>query len=74
MQGVKTGPMIAVTLLQFALVVGVVVYLTLNMLHLERVQPEPTPAPPSSPLVSVCVPVRNEERNVEACLVSLMRQ
>lgn len=62
-----------VTVIQFVLIVGVVVYLTVNMLHLVRVTPIPGPLS-SSPLVSVCVPARDEERDVGACLDSLLKQ
>ena len=62
-----------ITILLFALVVSVVVYLTANMLHIVRLQPVIGPLE-SSPLVSICVPARNEERDVGACLESLLRQ
>lgn len=62
-----------VTVIQFVLIVAVVVYLTLNMLHLVRLKPIPGPLP-SSPFVSVCVPARNEERDLGACLDSLLKQ
>ena len=33
-----------------------------------------SPIPPDSPKVSVCIPARNEEKNIGACLDSLVRQ
>jgi len=64
---------ILVTVFQFILIVGVVVYLTLNLIHLVRVNPV-RGSLPFSPLVSVCVPARNEERGIRACLISLLNQ
>jgi len=65
--------MIAVNFLQLALILMVVVYLTLNMLHLVRVESARGPLV-DPPQVSVCVPARNEERDIEACLTSLLEQ
>ena len=59
--------------IQFSLIVAVVGYLTINMLHMVQVEPAGGRLTPS-PLVSVCVPARNEERDIEACLVSLLEQ
>ena len=61
------------TFLQLILIVGVVAYLTVNLIYLVRLEPvsheldEP-------PMVSVCVPARNEERGIQACLLSLLKQ
>lgn len=41
--------------------------------HLDIVV-EPLPPPPNSPLISVCIPARNEERNLRACLESVLAQ
>ena len=65
--------LLAITLLQFAAIVGVAVYLTVNMLHLVRVAPVSGGAEPA-PFVSVCVPARNEARDIERCLKSLLKQ
>ncbi|NQU30466.1 MAG: glycosyltransferase [Anaerolineae bacterium] len=35
---------------------------------------EPAQAPKNAPLISVCVPARNEERNIEACVKALLAQ
>ncbi|MBI4389848.1 MAG: glycosyltransferase, partial [Nitrospinae bacterium] len=43
------------------------------MLHLVKLEPARGPLS-SSPLISVCVPARNEERGIRACLESLLRQ
>ncbi|MFQ5451437.1 MAG: glycosyltransferase [Nitrospinaceae bacterium] len=61
------------TAIQFILAAGVVVYLTLNMLHLVRVRPARGPLP-SHPFVTVCVPARDEERDIRTCLTSLLAQ
>lgn len=51
----------------------VVVYWLHNQYHLDRVV---TPAPPplDAPLISICVPARNEERNVRLCVERLLAQ
>ena len=58
---------------QFSLIVAVVGYLMINMLHMVQVEPAAGRLS-QSPLVSVCVPARNEERDIEVCLVSLLQQ
>ena len=35
---------------------------------------EPAPPPPDAPLISVCIPARNEERNIRACVESVLGQ
>jgi len=35
---------------------------------------EATAAPPSAPLISVCVPARNEQRNIRACVQAILQQ
>jgi len=62
-----------ITVLQFGLIVAIVAYLTVNMIHLVQVERVSGPLA-QTPLVSVCVPARNEERDIEACLVSLLGQ
>lgn len=62
-----------ITLFQLVLIVGVVVYLTLNLIHLVRIDPVKGSLP-DSPFITVCVPARNEERDIRACLTSLLRQ
>ncbi len=61
------------SVLQFALIIAILVYLTVNSFSMVKVEPEDGPLP-SSPFVSVCVPARNEERDIEACLTSLLNQ
>jgi chlorobactene glucosyltransferase len=58
---------------QFALIVVIVVYLAINAPLLEKSEPEDRPLL-AYPLVSVCVPARNEQRDIEACLSSLLKQ
>lgn len=50
-----------------------IVYWLHNQYHLEIVV-EPTPPVADAPLISVCVPARNEERNIRACVESLLAQ
>jgi chlorobactene glucosyltransferase len=61
------------TVLQLILIVGVVVYLTTNIIYLVRLVPIFQELE-DSPMVSVCVPARNEERGILACLESLLEQ
>lgn len=61
------------TVLQFGFIVAVVVFLTLNAHFLVKAEPV-TGLLPESPFVSICVPARNEERDLEACLTSLLKQ
>ena len=44
-----------------------------NQYHLDIVV-EPTPPPPNAPLISVCIPARNEERNIRACVEAILNQ
>src|ERR1044071_8844259 len=44
-----------------------------NQYHLDIVV-TPTLPPADAPLISVCVPARNEERNIRACLESILAQ
>ena len=62
-----------ITILLFFLVVAVVIYLTVNMLNIVRLQPVTGPLE-TSPMVSICVPARNEERDIGTCLESLLKQ
>jgi len=65
--------MAILTVFQFSLIVAVVGYLMTNLLHMVQVEPAAGRLS-QSPFVSVCVPARNEERDIEACLVSLLQQ
>ena len=61
------------SVLQFALIIAIVVYLTINTYFLIKVEPVAGPLS-AYPFVSVCVPARDEERDLEACLTSLLNQ
>jgi chlorobactene glucosyltransferase len=50
-----------------------IVYWLHNQYHLDIVV-HPTPPSSDAPLISVCVPARNEERNIRACVESLLAQ
>ena len=62
-----------ITILLFVLVVWVIVFLTMNMFHIVRLKPVTKPLK-YAPLVSICVPARNEQRDIGACLKSLLEQ
>jgi len=51
----------------------VVVFWLHNQYHLDIVV-KPAPPPTNAPLISVCVPARNEERNIRACIQSILAQ
>jgi chlorobactene glucosyltransferase len=50
-----------------------VVYWLHNQYHLAIVV-EPMPPPIDAPLISVCIPARNEERNIRACVEAVLAQ
>jgi len=50
-----------------------IVYWLHNQYHLDIVV-TPTSPPAKAPLISVCVPARNEERNIRACVESILAQ
>jgi len=44
-----------------------------NQYHLDIVV-QPTPPPANAPLISVCIPARNEERNIRFCVEAVLAQ
>jgi chlorobactene glucosyltransferase len=50
-----------------------IVYWLHNQYHLDIIV-EPAPPPADAPLISVCIPARNEERNIRACVESILAQ
>ena len=50
-----------------------IVYWLHNQYHLDIIV-TPTPPPTNAPLISVCVPARNEERNIRACVEAVLAQ
>src|SRR5688500_4636118 len=50
-----------------------IIYWLHNQYHLDLVV-EPASPPAYAPLISVCIPARNEERNIRACVESLLAQ
>src|SRR5512134_2332109 len=50
-----------------------IVYWIHSQYHLDIVV-KPTPPPADAPLISVCVPARNEERNIRACIETILAQ
>ena len=65
--------LIFLSILQSVLIIAIVVYLATNTYFLVKVKPEGGPLS-VYPFVSVCVPARDEERDIEACLTSLLNQ
>ena len=61
------------TFLQLVLIVAVIVYLTVNMIYIVRLEPILKELD-NLPMVSVCVPARDEERGIRLCLESLLGQ
>ena len=61
--------------LSTALFIGGILIVTWlhNQYHLEIIV-TPTHPPADAPLISVCVPARNEERNIRACVESILTQ
>jgi len=62
-------------LISTALFIGgvVIIYWLHNQYHLDIVV-EPAHAPPHPPLISICIPARNEERNIRACVEAALVQ
>lgn len=50
-----------------------IVYWLHNQYHVDIVV-KPKPPPLDAPLISVCVPARNEERNIHECIESILAQ
>ncbi|HET9915428.1 MAG TPA: glycosyltransferase, partial [Anaerolineales bacterium] len=50
-----------------------IVYWIHSQYHLD-ITVKPTPPPADAPLISVCVPARNEERNIRACVEAILAQ
>ena len=61
------------SIIQFGLIVAIVAYMTVNVLSLIRIEPKAGPLS-TYPFVSVCVPARDEQRDIEVCLTSLLKQ
>jgi len=57
----------------FFLMIFVVIFLSINMKGLIRISKK-SAITSDAPLVSICVPARNEERDIGACLESLLAQ
>lgn len=53
---------------------GVIVVYWLHNQYQMDIVVKPAPTLPDSPLVSICVPARNEERNIRACVEGLLAQ
>jgi chlorobactene glucosyltransferase len=51
----------------------ILIYWLHNQHHLDIIV-EPTPPPSHAPLISVCVPARNEARNIRACVEAMLAQ
>ena len=51
----------------------IIIYWLHNQYHLDIIV-EPAPAPMHAPLISVCIPARNEERNIRTCVEAMLAQ
>ena len=51
----------------------IVIYWLHNQYHLDIIV-EPVDPPSNAPLISVCIPARNEERNIRACVEAVLAQ
>jgi chlorobactene glucosyltransferase len=62
-------------LLSTAFFIGglVIIYWLHNQYHLDIIV-EPAPPPLNPPLISVCIPARNEERNIRNCVEGVLNQ
>jgi chlorobactene glucosyltransferase len=57
----------------FFLAAVVIIYWLHNQNQLD-ILTEPSPLPSSTPMISICVPARNEEHNIQRCIESLLAQ
>lgn len=71
--GNSETPMTLVTIFQLLLIIFVVIYLSVNMVYLVKVEPVAEESA-SYPYLTVCIPARNEERDIKACVESLLKQ
>src|SRR5688572_25104223 len=53
---------------------GMIIIYWLHNQHQLDISVEPSPPPPDAPLISVCIPARNEERNIRACVEAMLAQ
>lgn len=51
----------------------IIVHWLHNQYHLDIIV-EPTPPPHHAPFISVCIPARNEERNIRQCVEAILEQ
>jgi len=65
--------MILVTIFQLFLIIFIVIYLFTNMIYLNRLYPVNEELV-AYPYISVCIPARNEERDIKNCVESLLNQ
>jgi chlorobactene glucosyltransferase len=64
-------PLLLSTLL---FIIGLVIIFWVHSRHQLDIVVQPTAPPGEAPLISVCVPARNEERNIARCVESLLKQ
>ena len=65
--------MILVTIFQLFLIIFIVTYLSINMIYLVRLFPLKEELA-AYPYISVCIPARNEERDIKNCVKSVLNQ
>ena len=51
----------------------IIIYWLHNQYHLDIIV-EPVDPPSNAPLISICIPARNEERNIRACVEAVLNQ
>jgi len=56
------------------LIVGIFIVHWLHSQYQMDIVVEPAPPPQPAPLISVCIPARNEERNIRACVEAALAQ
>ena len=53
---------------------GLLIVYWLHSQHQMDIIVQPTARPAESPLISVCIPARDEERNIRACVEAVLAQ
>jgi chlorobactene glucosyltransferase len=55
-------------------IAGLIIIYWLHSQPLPEIIVEPSPPPPDAPLISICIPARDEEQNIRTCVESALAQ
>jgi chlorobactene glucosyltransferase len=66
--------MVYIILSSLCFLAGIVIITWMHSQYQLDIVVEPVPPPKDAPLISVCIPARNEERNIQRCVEALLVQ